>query len=433
MARNRWVAPNWNRICRFCGIKLLTGEEHGWCCNRGQSIAPRLPSYPPELEALARSGQLSHISRKLNNLFCFTAIGTTHGFEHFKSGQSSVAVNGRVYHRILDVSQPNHSMHWYLYDAESVREASGFTLTVPINFIRTTKRVLDSINPYVHHLRRFLEYAEDRSISIELSDPPVGQDFAAIVHANNSTRINPRHILIWHNSNTDPTFVPIFSQHYEPLQYPLLFPHGTAGWGLTDEEGRDGYPERTVDFTQREWYKSRLLLEPRFSNLGRLTSEYMCDMYSRVEEERLLIIRRGRQSQARLRDPDVNTREIDIRLPSSFIGSHQWVSDQAADSLALAREFGRPSLFITMTFNPEWPEMTSELLPNQSVHDRPILMARVFKCRFKRLLHLIKAKFGGFIYLIEVNEFQKRGFPHGHIVVKVLITFSGYTSASNIS
>jgi hypothetical protein len=143
-------------------------------------------------------------------------------------------------------------------------------------------------------------------------------------------------------------------------------------------------------------------------------------MYSRIEEERLLCIRRGRQSQALLQDPDVNTSDIDIRLPASFIGSQQWVSDQAADSLALARAFGRPSLFITMTFNPEWPEMKSELLPNQSIHDRPITMARVFKCRFRRLQQLIKIKFGGIIYMIDVNEFQKRGFPHGHIVVKVL-------------
>jgi hypothetical protein len=105
----------------------------------------------------------------------------------------------------------------------------------------------------------------------------------------------------------------------------------------------------------------------------------MVDMYSCVEEEQLLSIQRGCQSQALLRNPDVNTHDIDICFPSSFIGSQQWVSDQAADSLAFAQAFGRPSLFITMTFNPEWPEMQSELLPGQSVHDHPITMARVFK------------------------------------------------------
>jgi hypothetical protein len=138
-------------------------------------------------------------------------------------------------------------MHWYLYDAESARQTSGVTLKIPVDFICTTKEALGAINSYVQHLRQFLEFAKDWLISIELSDPPVGKDFA---DANNSTEVNTQHILIWQKSDTDLTFVPIFSQHYEPLQYPVLCPHGTAGWGLTDDEDQNGYPQQTVGFTQ---------------------------------------------------------------------------------------------------------------------------------------------------------------------------------------
>jgi hypothetical protein len=152
--------------------------------------------YPAELNILAASGQLLSISWKLNNLFCFTAIGTSSSFQKFQTGVSSVAVNGRVYHRMLDITQPHHSMHWFLYDAELARKAAETTYKVPIPVVCPVKSILDSVNPYVYHLHCFFNYAEDCTISIELSDPPVGQDFAAIVHANNSTEDHPQHILI---------------------------------------------------------------------------------------------------------------------------------------------------------------------------------------------------------------------------------------------
>jgi hypothetical protein len=50
---------------------------------------------------------------------------------------------------------------------------------------------------------------------------------------------------------------------------------------------------------------------------------------------------------------------------ASFIGLQAWASDQAADALALAREFGLPIFFITMTLKPKWPEIVERLRPRQ--------------------------------------------------------------------
>ena len=74
-------------------------------------------------------------------------------------------------------------------------------------------------------------------------------------------------------------------------------------------------------------------------------------MYSRIEEERLQFIRRGRIHEAHEEDPDIDDDTIDIRLPVSFLGSKEWSSSETADALALAREFGPPSFFITMTLS----------------------------------------------------------------------------------
>jgi hypothetical protein len=98
---------------------------------------------------------------------------------------------------------------------------------------------------------------------------------------------------MWRNRDPEPTFMPIYSRHYEPLQYPLLFPHGTPGWGLT-MTGSGSY-NNTLALTQRVWYRSRLLTNNCFLIFGRLTCEYVCDMYSRVEEEQLNFIWRSKE------------------------------------------------------------------------------------------------------------------------------------------
>ena len=60
----------------------------------------------------------------------------------------------------------------------------------------------------------------------------------------------------------------------------LLFPHAEIGWGTT--------PIQDVPvMSQIAWYRNRLLADndDHFMKFGRLTCEYLVDMYSRVEEQ----------------------------------------------------------------------------------------------------------------------------------------------------
>ena len=409
LSRSRWEPPTWDHSCQYCGALLLKGEERTFCCNNGQRIVPPLPPLPTNISNLISNHnaarRISACSRRLNNLFSFTAIGATNGFAHFRSGPASVAITGRTYHRILDVATPNHSLHWFLYDER--------------------ERERHDINPYVHSLQQFHSVSDDATTALELPDTSSNGDFAAVMHAANSTNIKPRSILIWHNSKRQPSFISILTRHYEPLQYPLLFPHGTLGWGLTaTSDSCQNRLSNTLGFTQREWYKGRILTDQRFIIFGRLCSEYLCDMYSRIEEERLAYIRRSRVSRAQEIHPDADDSSIDIELPASFLGSRKWASEQTADSLALARAFGKPSYFFTMTCNPEWPEITARLRPGQNASDVPVVVARAFKIRLQRLLQILRTHFGHLVYMIKVIEFQKRGFPHAHIIAKVSNSFT---------
>ena len=76
------------------------------------------------------------------------------------------------------------------------------------------------------------------------------------------------------------------------------------------------------------------------------------------------------------------------------------------DSMAIVRHFGRPTLFITMTANPNWKEIKSELLPGQQSTDRPDIVARVFEQKRRELLHFIChtncfGRFMGYVWTIE--------------------------------
>ena len=98
-------------------------------------------------------------------------------------------------------------------------------------------------------------------------------------------------------------------------------------------------------------------------------------------------------------------------LPSSFVGSPRYLQQLYQDAMGIVRALGRPDYFITMTCNPNWPEMTNELKPGEVPNDRPDLLCRVFRLKLNALMKfLIKDKiFGKVIGHIHVIEFQKRG------------------------
>ena len=52
-----------------------------------------------------------------------------------------------------------------------------------------------------------------------------------------------------------------------------------------------------------------------------------------------------------------------IILPPTITGSPRFYVEKFQDAMAIVRKFGKPTLFITMTCNPEWPEITKSLNP----------------------------------------------------------------------
>jgi hypothetical protein len=167
-----------------------------------------------------------------------------------------------------------------------------------------------------------------------------------------------------------------------------------------------------------------------FNRGGRLFQEWLVDQYCRIEIQRLDYLRFNQKKiRAELYQGVVDAVEAGettagligrpFILPSSFVGGPRYMAQSFQDAMALVRKFGKPDLFITMTCNPKWIEISRELKEGETANDRPDLVARVFRIKLQALLDdLFKQHvFGKAQARIFVVEFQKRGLPHAHILL----------------
>ncbi|GBL73241.1 hypothetical protein AVEN_159296-1 [Araneus ventricosus] len=77
---------------------------------------------------------------------------------------------------------------------------------------------------------------------------------------------------------------------------------------------------------------------------------------------------------------------IPVILPSSFEGSPRNMRERCTDSISIFAKYSAPDLFITLTPNPKWPEITEILRPSEQTSDRPDLLTRVFNLKLKSLM-----------------------------------------------
>ena len=87
-------------------------------------------------------------------------------------------------------------------------------------------------------------------------------------------------------------------------------------------------------------------------------------------------------------DPTGKSADIGQRiiLPSSFSGSTRNMIQNCQDALAINRHCGGPDIFMTITANPNWPEVKESLGPGKTPSDRPDIIVRTFKLKVKQIL-----------------------------------------------
>ncbi|XP_027065887.1 uncharacterized protein [Coffea arabica] len=195
--------------------------------------------------------------------------------------------------------------------------------------------------------------------------------------------------------------------------------------------GIDGDP----DFVSiREYYAYKLQMrnddESFLLHFGRLFQQYVVDMYVKLESQRLDYLRTQQEEfrkeflqgivdsigTGEVRAANVGQR---VFLPASFIGGPRNMRRKYIDAMTLVQKFGKPDIFLTMTCNPNWPEIKEHLLPTEEAQNRPDLVVRVFRAKLEELKNELLKKniFGEVAAYTYVIEFQKRGLPHVHFLL----------------
>ena len=244
---------------------------------------------------------------------------------------------------------------------------------------------------------------------------------------------------------------------FDPLYFVLLCPLGDDGWssglqywpvGTTQQTAeQNNYNNsqlataRTQQVSPARFYAWRLFWRNgarhrgsrRLLMGGRLTQEYACTALARCEDFRLrwhesnqstlrvetLSALRAEQQLAQAAGRDMQRVGRQVILGQSFVGGPRDMSTRYQDAIAIVRELGRPSMFVTMTCNPRWPEIVNALPGNGRAEDHPVIVARVFKLKLKELMQdlLERHVLGKVVAIISVIEFQYRGLPHVHILL----------------
>lgn len=157
----------------------------------------------------------------------------------------------------------------------------------------------------------------------------------------------------------------------------------------------------------RDYYCYRLQTRPAIFNPilhgGRLFQQWAVDMYIKIEGCRLKWIR-DHQSEIRAdlyqgivdsimagetQANVVGTRTV---LPQTFKGGYRDMKQRHMDAMALVQKYDKPDIFLTMTCNPNWPEIQDELFPGQTAQDRPDLVARVFRAKLETMKDTLTKK-----------------------------------------
>ena len=426
--------------CKNCYAYKFKNERN-FCCGQGDIVLPAIPEPPKELRNLFEQKKFTENIRGYNNILAMASIGCTTP-ESVRGPNFKIL--GKVYHKIgslLPADEENPKfLQLYFYDND---EATNIRLKImpklDKEILKKLTKIIEENNSYIKSFKSAMEYISDNNeVSLVLLadkkkipvgehsrryNLPQGSEIAAIMPGQGEGELE----VITKDRENRLTKIKCTHRSYDPLLYVIFDPFGTDGFSLGLKRAKSKRNISIADF-----YSYRIQVRPGFNPLlrsKRCFQQYLVDQGAKIEGMRMKWVENhqktikaekynGLMDAAAVGDLAQAGRKI--ILPPSITGSPRFYVEKYQDCMAIVQKFGKPTLFITMTCNPDWKEIQDALNPGETAFDRPDICTRVFKLKNDLLLDEIEKKeiFGKVKAMVGTIEQQKRkGLHHSHNLI----------------
>lgn len=440
-----------NIVCQHCQALKFKRETAGMCCSSGKVDVDIIPEPPePFLSILKNEHEdsqffLSNV-RLYNSAFQMTSFGATNIVLH-DGFPSTFKIQGQVYHRIGNIcpnanDQPKYLQIFFMGNKDlQLDTRCELNAQIQRHLLHEIQEMLFEHNVLIRRFKTANEIMlnnpnPEYKIVMRADRKPVGEhercfnapttDEIAVIIVGNDYQ--PRDIVLHQRDNN---LVRVNDCHplYNALQYPLIFWNGQDGYHydipLIDITTHNPHPTKKV--TAMQFYSFLFMIRRNSDNIilyfKELFQQLAVDVFATIENERLRYIFLNQNTlradqyihlqDALAIDGNVDPNDLGqiVILPSSFTNSPRYLAEYVQDSLMYVRKYGKPDLFITMTCNPNWDEITKCLKPGQQAIHRHDIIARIFRQKVILLIEVITKgnPFGPVLAFVYSIEWQKRG------------------------
>jgi len=409
------------------------------CCNYGKLsiLEDFIPDYPDELRMLFQPDIAktncnmrsfhnefkTHI-RSLNSSFSCASLGCMRF--RFPDKQIPIfKIQGQVYHSYNTFAQSEGEVptngQLYFIDTENALDIRVDSLCIA----EKNNKLYDLISYIETFLRNHYIYAksfdmmhtvceeaeaskqtEDKvkevtmlfgikdGVDLRRYNTPKANEVCAIIWRDSNEDLPPANVIVYPKGTKKLQSIYPLSPVVEPMCYPLFYPTTYHGWNHTMQDSF-GKNISLCDFTKYKLFfrQSGKFLPHCYS--GKLLQQWTVDQAARIEWARLHYIRTHQKEickesysniskvlQSKAIEMGVQVKK-QIMLPTSFTGGPRNLHESFMDAMTIVNEVGRPDLFLTFTCNPNDLDIKENLLPNQQTHDRPDIVARVFRLKIE--------------------------------------------------
>ena len=364
------------------------------CCSCGDIELPPVAPPPEQLSYFftaptPQADRFRQHIRQYNAALAFTSLGVEvdNSINEGGGGPPTFRIHGELCHRLGSLL-PRHGdrptyAQLYIYDPREALEhrMQRNTTLDPVIMERSQTLILRHHRwaQIFKHAQEVFEHDRCENISIQLAanhnrdrrrwNLPTPDEVAVVIPGDGTQSYSCQDTVV-HRRDGPLRKISDGSPMYESLQCPLLFVYGEDGYHynlqMSPSKGNRLSPTDYVAYRiQQRRNEFSLLIRS-----GRLFQQYLVDMWAAADQNRLNYLR-YHQSDIRASlysgltdaiDRDVNLEDIGQRfiLPSSYTGGPRYMKQCLQDSLALAYYYRQIDLFITVTCNSRWSEITCE-------------------------------------------------------------------------